>query len=73
MFGCLTSSTLSQAPAVHLASLARWLDLDGHLLLADDPWHGIGGENGRLTLPDGPGLGIRRRDSNRARAEGPAT
>lgn len=36
-------------------------DLDGHLLLADDPWRGIGGENGRLTLPAGPGLGIRCR------------
>lgn len=60
MFGCLAASTLSQAPAVHLAPLARWLDLDGHLLLAGDPWRGIGGDDGQLTLPTGAGLGVRR-------------
>ncbi|MEV6521146.1 dipeptide epimerase [Longispora sp. NPDC051575] len=61
MLGCLASSTLSVAPAVHLAALARWLDLDGHLLLAEDPWAGIGGADGTLVQPTGPGLGVRRR------------
>ncbi|GIG59563.1 muconate cycloisomerase [Longispora fulva] len=61
MLGCLASSTLSVAPAVHLAGLARWLDLDGHLLLAEDPWTGIGGTDGTLTQPTSPGLGVRRR------------
>ncbi|MFC9490490.1 enolase C-terminal domain-like protein, partial [Streptomyces hydrogenans] len=48
MLGCLTASSLGLAPAVHLADRARWVDLDGHLLLADDPWTGIGGADGTV-------------------------
>lgn len=59
MLGCLVASSLGIAPAVHLAAEARWIDLDGHLLLADDPWTGIGGENGILRLTGEPGLGVR--------------
>ncbi|TJZ41417.1 dipeptide epimerase [Streptomyces piniterrae] len=61
MLGCLTASTLGIAPAVHLADRARWLDLDGHLLLAHDPWTGIGGADGTVRASDRPGLGIRPR------------
>ncbi|BCJ61848.1 enolase C-terminal domain-like protein [Micromonospora endophytica] len=59
MLGCLVASSLGIAPAVHLTGGARWLDLDGHLLLADDPWTGIGGHDGVLRLTDEPGLGVR--------------
>lgn len=61
MLGCLTASTLGLAPAVHLADRARWADLDGHLLLADDPWSGIGGADGVVRASDLPGLGVRER------------
>ena len=61
MLGCLTASTLGLAPAVHLADRARWADLDGHLLLADDPWTGIGGADGVVRTSDLPGLGVRER------------
>lgn len=61
MLGCLTASTLGLAPAVQLADRARWADLDGHLLLADDPWTGIGGADGVVRANDLPGLGIRER------------
>ncbi|MDI3385064.1 enolase C-terminal domain-like protein [Streptomyces sp. B-S-A8] len=61
MLGCLTASTLGIAPAVHLVDRARWVDLDGHLLLADDPWTGIGGADGTVTAPAGSGLGVRLR------------
>lgn len=60
MLGCLASSSLCIAPAVHLASLARWCDLDGHLLLAWDPWTGLGGADGMLRPNGLPGLGVRR-------------
>jgi L-alanine-DL-glutamate epimerase-like enolase superfamily enzyme len=60
MLGCLVASSLGIAPAVHLTGPARWVDLDGHLLLADDPWTGIGGHDGTLTVPTAPGLGVRR-------------
>jgi len=59
MLGCLTASTLGLAPAVHLADRARWADLDGHLLLADDPWTGIGGADGVVRASGLPGLGVR--------------
>ena len=58
MLGCLVASSLGIAPAVHLTGHARWSDLDGHLLLADDPWSGIGGEDGILRLSGVPGLGV---------------
>ncbi|MCC9707593.1 dipeptide epimerase [Streptomyces sp. MNU76] len=61
MLGCLTASSLGLAPAVHLADRARWVDLDGHLLLADDPWTGIGGTDGVVRTTDAPGLGVRPR------------
>lgn len=58
MLGCLTASTLGLAPAVHLADRARWTDLDGHLLLAHDPWSGIGGTDGVVRANGLPGLGV---------------
>ncbi|MFC9328793.1 enolase C-terminal domain-like protein [Kitasatospora sp. NPDC057015] len=60
MLGCLTASSLGIAPAVHLVDRARWVDLDGHLLLAHDPWQGIGGTDGTVRTGDRPGLGVRR-------------
>lgn len=61
MLGCLTASTLGIAPAVHLADRARWIDLDGHLLLAHDPWTGIGGTDGVVRTSGRPGLGVHPR------------
>ncbi|MDQ0585435.1 enolase C-terminal domain-like protein [Streptomyces rishiriensis] len=60
MLGCLTASSLGLAPAVHLADRARWADLDGHLLLAHDPWTGIGGGDGVVHPSGRPGLGVRK-------------
>lgn len=59
MLGCQVASSLGIAPAVHLTGLARWVDLDGHLLLARDPWTGIGGADGLLRVDDPVGLGVR--------------
>lgn len=61
MLGCQASTSLSIAAAAHLSAAARWVDLDGHLLLARDPWQGLGGEDGHLRRPADPGLGIRYR------------
>lgn len=61
MLGCMVESSLASAPAVHLASLADLLDLDGPLLLKDDPWTGLVREaDGSVRPGPGPGLGVRR-------------
>ncbi|MFF6783184.1 enolase C-terminal domain-like protein [Streptomyces sp. NPDC012510] len=67
MLGCLTASSLGLAPAVQLADRARWVDLDGHLLLAADPWTGIGGADGFVRTSHLPGLGVRRRETEETR------
>ncbi|MEU4762358.1 enolase C-terminal domain-like protein [Actinosynnema sp. NPDC023794] len=58
MLGCLVAGSPGIAPAVHLTGYARWVDLDGHLPPADDPWTGTGGEDGALRLAGAPGLGV---------------
>ncbi|MFI7409515.1 dipeptide epimerase [Streptomyces sp. NPDC049627] len=69
MLGCLTASTLGLAPAVHLADRARWADLDGHLLLAHDPWTGIGGADGVVRPSGRPGLGVEETEPRGWQAE----
>jgi L-alanine-DL-glutamate epimerase-like enolase superfamily enzyme len=58
MLGCMVESSLGITAAAHLGPLFDTLDLDGHWLLARDPFDGVGGGEGRLTLPDRPGLGV---------------
>jgi L-alanine-DL-glutamate epimerase-like enolase superfamily enzyme len=58
MLGCMVESSLGITAAAHLGPLFDTLDLDGHWLLAVDPFEGVGGGDGRLTLPDRPGLGV---------------
>lgn len=60
--GCMEETSLGIAAAAAVASLAEWADLDGCLLLADDPFEGLPlGPDYRWVLGDGPGLGVRRR------------
>lgn len=61
MLGCFVSSSLAIAPALTIASLVDYADLDGHLLLADDPFEGIARDGSRLSLGDAPGLGVAQR------------
>ncbi len=58
MLGCMVETSVGIAAAAHLAPLVDYIDLDGHLLLADDPFEGIGGDHGVITLGDKPGLGV---------------
>ena len=58
MFGCQVESSLGITAAAHLAPLADYVDLDGHLLLAEDPYRGVTANGSTLTLPDSPGLGV---------------
>ena len=58
MLGCMIESSLGIAAAVAVAPLYDWLDLDGNLLVANDPWKGLALKDGRWDLPSGPGLGV---------------
>jgi L-Ala-D/L-Glu epimerase / N-acetyl-D-glutamate racemase len=58
MLGCMVESQLGVAPAAAIASLADWVDLDGHLLLADEPYTGLRFEDGRVLPSAEPGLGV---------------
>jgi L-Ala-D/L-Glu epimerase len=58
MLGCMVESQLGVAPAAAIASLADWVDLDGHLLLADQPFTGLRFEDGRVLPGPDPGLGV---------------
>ena len=58
MLGCMVESSLGITAGAHLGPLFDTLDLDGHWLLAHDPFDGVGGGEGHLTLPDRPGLGV---------------
>ena len=61
MMGCMIESSISITAAAHLSPLLDYADLDGHLLVADDPYRGVAVENGVLVLPNGPGLGVTER------------
>lgn len=62
MLGCMIESSIGVTAAAHLAPLADWIDLDGHLHVANDDYEGIVyDENGRMILPARPGLGVTSR------------
>ena len=62
MLGCMVESSVGVAAAAMVASEVDWLDLDGNLLIADDPFEGLElGDDCRWRLPGRPGLGVRRR------------
>jgi L-alanine-DL-glutamate epimerase-like enolase superfamily enzyme len=58
MLGCMISSSVSVTAAAHLSPLVDYADLDGNLLIANDPFHGVRVEKGKLILPAKPGLGL---------------
>ena len=60
--GCMEETSVGIAASAAVASLADWVDLDGNLLLADDPFEGLElGSDCRWQLTNAPGLGVRRR------------
>ena len=58
MLGCMISSSVSVTAAAHLSPLVDYADLDGNLLIANDPFRGVTVEKGKLVLPKGAGLGL---------------
>lgn len=59
MLGCMISSSCSCTAAAHLSPLVDYADLDGFLLISNDPFSGVRVEKGKIILPSGPGVGLR--------------
>lgn len=58
MLGCMVSSSVAITAAAHLSPLVDYADLDGNLLISNDPYAGVLVRDGKLVLPAGPGLGL---------------
>ena len=58
MLGCMIESGLGISAAAQIGSLCDHLDLDGNLLIAEDPWPGVAFEDGVQVPPEQPGLGV---------------
>jgi len=68
----MEETSLGIAASAAVASLAEWVDLDGSLLLASDPFEGLDLDSGcHWTLTAAPGLGVHPR-ATRPRASFPA-
>ena len=59
MLGCMVESAIAATAAAHISPLVDWADIDGPFLTASDPFSGVSYKNGKLVLPDAPGLGVR--------------
>lgn len=58
MIGCMIESSVGISAAAHLAPLVDYADLDGNLLIDNDPFTGLEFSNGTIILNDRPGLGV---------------
>ena len=58
MLGCMTETSCGISAAAQLSPAVDFADLDGNLLISNDPFSGVRVVDGRLTLPDAPGIGI---------------
>lgn len=61
MLGCMVESSLACTAAAQISPLVDYADLDGPVLIANDPYDGVQYDAGKLVLPDRSGLGVRRR------------
>jgi L-alanine-DL-glutamate epimerase-like enolase superfamily enzyme len=58
MIGCMTETSCAVSAAAQLSPLANWADLDGNLLISNDPYSGVKILDGKITLTNSPGIGI---------------
>ena len=66
MLGCMVESSVGITAAAHLSSACDFIDLDGNLLIKDDPYNGVKIEDGRLKLQSlkaGLGLNLKQKKS----------
>ncbi len=61
MLSCMVETSVGVTAAAHLAPLCDYADLDGPLLISNDPFAGLIYAGAAFTLPDVPGIGVVRR------------
>jgi L-alanine-DL-glutamate epimerase-like enolase superfamily enzyme len=61
MLGCMIESSIGISAAAQLSPLVDYADLDGNLLITNDPFEGVTVSDGRLELGNSPGIGARKR------------
>lgn len=63
MLGCMTETSVAISAAAQLSPLVDWADLDGAVLIRNDPFDGATIVDGKITLPNRPGIGASKRTS----------
>jgi len=61
MLSCMVESSVGVTAATHLAPLCDYADLDGPLLIKNDPYVGLKYDGAKMSLPDGNGLGVMKK------------
>jgi L-alanine-DL-glutamate epimerase-like enolase superfamily enzyme len=61
MIGCMTETSCAISAAAQLSPLAKWADLDGNLLIKNDCFDGVTVSDGKITLNEMPGIGIKEK------------
>ncbi len=56
--GCMAESSCATAAMAQFAASADYIDLDAPHLLKNDPFTGINYRNGKIILPNAPGIGV---------------
>ncbi|HSO85253.1 MAG TPA: enolase C-terminal domain-like protein, partial [Draconibacterium sp.] len=59
MIGCMTETSCAISAAAQLSPMANWADLDGNLLISNDLYDGVKIVDGKITLNELPGIGIK--------------
>ncbi|TKG94065.1 dipeptide epimerase [Puteibacter caeruleilacunae] len=60
MIGCMTETSCGTSAAAQLSPAVDWADLDGNLLICNDLFEGVTVKNGKVILPDAPGIGVKK-------------
>ena len=60
MVGCMTETSCGVSAVAQLSPLVDWGDMDGNLLIKNDPFTGMKVVDGKVTLNDWPGIGIKK-------------
>ena len=60
MIGCMTETSCAVSAAAQLSPLVDWADLDGNLLISNDIYEGMKVIDGKVTLNNLPGIGIKK-------------